>query len=59
VQLQAKYDALKESHEKLAEALEDIAEELDEDHLHNREDCTGDCPMCRIEQALKEAEKIK
>ena len=44
------------SHEKLVEALENLREELDEDHIHDREDCTGDCPICVIDEAL-EAEK--
>lgn len=45
------------SHEKLVEALGNLREELDEDHIHDREDCTGDCPICVIDEALKEAEK--
>jgi hypothetical protein len=45
------------SHKKLVDALENLREELDEDHIHDREDCTGDCPICVIDDALKEAEK--
>ena len=45
------------SHETFLVALENLREELDEDHIHNREDCTGDCPICVIDDALKQAEK--
>ena len=45
------------SHKKLVEALENLREELDEDHIHDREDCTGDCPICVIDEALESEKK--
>lgn len=39
-------------HDDLVEALENVREELDEDHIHDREDCTGDCPVCIIDDVL-------
>lgn len=52
-----KYNDLKFENKCLREAYDILVDSLDEDHQHNIEDCTGDCPLCEADRALKASER--